>query len=158
MGGLNPYRYVMNNPVNFTDPFGLYDDSGGYDTHFWVPYGRAVGAGFTERQAAIIGNACGQVDTKHNPFDPSNYLYHFSTNQQAWDVIDKASNLEELGSGIHILMDSFAHRDLGTLINSLLRHPIFKPDKFDPDRPRDAMMMREVERALFRYFSSGRPE
>lgn len=58
-GDINPYRYAMNNPVNFTDPMGL-------KTQVMITYDTAYGIEFGSHAAARVDNAGNPV-----LFDPN---------------------------------------------------------------------------------------
>ena len=149
MGGLNPYRYVRNNPINFVDPFGLYDR----DVHLGLTLQLAIKAGFSREQAWIIAAADQRLDesyfTKPEKWFRNIWFggsFHFKDSCYANVGLMQAENkgdLEEFGKFLHILQDSYSHAGYNYL---LLGHGpdtfLFgiNPDVYDPTSSRDADM------------------
>jgi len=57
-GGLNTYAYAQNDPLNRTDPLGLYDSA----VHYYMTYFLAITAGLDEERALIMASATQYVD------------------------------------------------------------------------------------------------
>jgi len=144
-GGLNQYNYVMNNPVNFIDPSGLY----GYGPHLYAPIQAATEAGMPMEIARQVGLASQSVDMMHDPWEYKNRGYHFSTAEQARARVKSACTISELGEATHTLMDSFSHEGL-TFSNSLQVHvwQSLLPDAWDPNSERDQLMYSSVLAAI----------
>jgi len=148
-GGLNPYRYVRNNPINFVDPLGLYDR----DVHLGLTLQLAIKAGFSREQAWIIAAADQRLDesyfTKPEKWFRNIWFggsFHFKDSCYADVGLMQAENrgdLEEFGKFLHILQDSYSHAGYNYL---LLGHGpdtfLFgiNPDVYDPTSARDADM------------------
>jgi len=148
-GGLNPYRYVRNNPINFIDPLGLYDE----ETHFLIPYQAASRMGIQDALAQEIGMASASVDAWFDPLLKKNKGYHFSLYSEAQSYLLGAKTPKELGIGIHILMDSYSHKGL-TWETAGPAHLSQNPDRCDLSTSRDLRMSQEVEQAIRRFYYS----
>ncbi|CAN5308331.1 hypothetical protein BH10PSE17_BH10PSE17_27570 [soil metagenome] len=58
LGGVNGYAYVRNDPINKTDPSGLYES----DVHFYLMYFLAITSGVSSKDARVIALASQYVD------------------------------------------------------------------------------------------------
>jgi RHS repeat-associated protein len=111
-GGVNPYRYVQNNPVNNIDPLGLY----GKNVHFDATKAAAQDAGYCDWEVAAIARADQGVDD--NP-ETSPYasvsarrLWHFPSPQRVQELLTYAYSscfVTDLGRALHVLQDSYSH-------------------------------------------------
>jgi RHS repeat-associated protein len=134
-GGFNLYQYVVNNPIQYRDPLGLF----GEDVHRGAPgqnYGTYTWArelGYSDQVARDIGRA--NIETDDGSTGPwplssksGGRARHFdiplggddSRDAWAWTEMNNALNLwktdrckayEALGRGLHSIQDKFAHGD-----------------------------------------------
>lgn len=125
-GGINQFAYVLNGPINKSDPQGLFNE----DVHYYLTY--FIASKFpclTSHEARIIANADQSVD--ENPdtqpwpgwnarqrqinsddhgFNPGNTgnLANLRSN-----AMSGSTNYQSLGSYLHYLQDTFSHRGYG---------------------------------------------
>jgi len=123
---LNPYSYVLNNPLRYTDPTGKYEE----DVHYDLTYTLALVAGLSADIAKTIATSDQYVDENPNtaPMDMSslsgvwqtavNFLTgetkknHFATRENALIRLDKAANeksVDALGAALHTFQDTYSH-------------------------------------------------
>lgn len=132
-GGINPFVYVTNNPVNFADPWGLWGEdvhSGignhAYGTNLW-----AQQLGFSETQARTVARANSDVDN-HAGWAVGLGVpgRHFDTAMGVLDsrdvfatldlelavkqhqAGDECKSLRTLGRGLHSVQDKMSHGSL----------------------------------------------
>jgi len=100
-GGLNPFVYVGNDPLNAVDPWGLYQ----IDMHYYMTYFLGIVTGFSADQARTIALATQFVDENdytvplrdggiplistvvdgiHNATDDRLAFYHFVNTREGW--------------------------------------------------------------------------
>jgi RHS repeat-associated protein len=121
--GANLYAYGADDPVNNSDPSGLYD----IDVHQYLTAYLAEQAGFDPGRAAGIGAAAQGPDAVVNPdgtlnqsrsayhdghADHKNFpLYHFVSRDQLFDLASHASvqDMRALGEFFHAQEDTYAH-------------------------------------------------
>ena len=144
-GGINPYLYVENDPVNRVDPSGLWDDdvhsgigNSEYGTFLW-----ATQVGFADSAARRIAIANAATDKRYG-FAPILGVQsrHFDTALGRIDSRDLFSDLDlklaiklhreggfcesyaTLGRGLHSVQDKYAHMAWIPII----RHPSWYDD------------------------------
>ena len=117
-GGVNQYAYVSNNPVNATDPTGLYER----DVHFYLTYYLSLRSGCFSRQAALE-IAMGDQGTDDDPATAPGYNkpfenahYHALSPNARPGVGSNAmapylpfQGLRYFGTYLHYLQDTFSH-------------------------------------------------
>ncbi len=149
MDSPNPYQAFGNNPVNMTDPMGLYQT----DVHHLLTQYLALRAGFSEYEADKIAKAdegedqneateaiknarkgrWNTVQQHHFPLDtPTGRVTRNSASarrgvENATTAARKApwsSRLEELGAGLHLLQDSYSHEGayFGNLVDQRMTY------------------------------------
>jgi hypothetical protein len=116
---MNMYQFVRGNPVNLTDPFGLYEE----DVHRYLSEYLARHAGFSNKEAKEIGLATQSLDI---PGDPRNAMkglgankegmknFHFPSKKQVEKLRKNslASNkidYKSVGEYIHAFEDTYGH-------------------------------------------------
>jgi RHS repeat-associated protein len=124
----SPSRYQgmgFNSP-NVLDPAGEYEA----DVHYGLTFYLAVEAGYSRGEAAIVANH--DLLTDFNPESHPNrnaaegnwepvFEYHFPIDPETGRVVpgspvahsrvERARSLAELGTGLHVLQDSYGHRN-----------------------------------------------
>jgi RHS repeat-associated protein len=140
VGGINLYTYVVNNPINFRDPFGLY----GEDVHFYKTLVWAIEeAGIEPRIALRIAAANQRFDDAllTMPELPWNLLFgtplHFQSTLYSEIGLSQAldqGNIEMFGNFLHMLQDSFSHRGLNPLSHAVQGS---RPDQYCEGSKRD---------------------
>jgi RHS repeat-associated protein len=173
-GGMNPYLYVGNDPVNIRDPRGLW----GEDVHSGIgnpTYGTYIWArqlGFSEQEATWIALGDNGTDggfaswwfmigtqSRHfNQLHPTMKGFCDSRDYWASLELDRAVNYYEggnsraayghLGKGLHSIQDKIAHRDWNTGLIGWDRHPNWYDDW---DDPRNALNRSLTEAATKQY-------
>jgi RHS repeat-associated protein len=129
-GGINQFSYVGNNPVNATDPFGLYEK----DVHFLLTYYLAQKTGcFSNHEARLVA-AANQGTDEVPATSPGlgetfkNAKYHAlsdnasagSGSQGLWnEALIGPTNYVGLGRYLHDFQDRFSH---ATFTNSFIGH------------------------------------
>jgi len=140
-GDTNLYAYTMSDPINLTDPSGLYESL----PHYIVARDEALRAGMPRSLAEIVGRASGGVDTLHDPMRVENKAFHFSDYQDIQARFDAASTLFQLGEAIHALMDTYTHEGHNP-VRSGIEHlwQSRQLDAWDPNSERDGIMAVDV--------------
>lgn len=146
---MNPYRYALNNPINFIDPLGLY----GRDVHLGLTLQLAIKAGFSREATWIIAAADQGMDegffTKPEKWIPNILFggsFHFKDASYAHVGLMQAENkcdLKEFGKFLHVLQDSYSHEGYNYLLlghgpDTFMRG--IDPDIYDPASARDSDM------------------
>ena len=110
---LNLYRYCHNDPVNNSDPLGLYEE----DVHLHLTEFLARNAGFTAQSAHNIAAANQATDTNKqtSPYSgiEARRDFHFTTVERRNELHDDAfaSRSEvRFGQYLHALQDSYSHQ------------------------------------------------
>ena len=140
MGGLNPYRYALNNPINAVDPMGLY----GRDVHYDMTYKLARDVGLDDKTARMIAEADQGLDEGFfdDPANPLNWLtgntrLHFLEKNDAENLLGKCGSkgfrdISEFGRMLHAMQDSYSHKGYGFPFGHILDNPWDKTDVYDP--------------------------
>jgi RHS repeat-associated protein len=160
-GDVNLFRYTRNNPINFRDPQGLYDEY----VHFYKTYQWALEVGIEPRIALMIAAANQGMDEAfftmpENPLSwPFGLIFHFQSRSYAQRGLSQCIDLRQIrnfGRFLHILQDSFSHEGIDP-ITHLLAGDI--PDKYSEWNPRDQKMkeltlwwLKEFERTIGRQY------
>jgi RHS repeat-associated protein len=164
-GGLDKYAYVSNDPVNKTDPLGLYE----IDVHYYLTYFLAQKTGcFTDAEARLIADA--DQGTDENPH--TSPAYGWTAKQRAqnrtyhalhpgaaegvgsptlWqEAMNGPTNYVGPGRYMHYLQDTFSHAgyDNDTYGHAAAFHYY---DKTDSDVPKALRMAGATWRALNDY-------
>jgi RHS repeat-associated protein len=155
-GDVNLYRYVTNNPVNFRDPWGLWDEdvhSGignpNYGTYTWA---RQLGLSDQQATWTAIGN--NGTDGGYASWMPmlglqSRHFNQWPLNNRGdsrdyWAEIELTRSVDyyrqgncraaygHLGKGLHSIQDKIAHRDWDTGVFGMRRHPDWYDSWSDP--------------------------
>jgi len=142
-GDVNLYRYVRNNPINFRDPLGLYDEY----VHFYKTYQWALEVGIEPRIALIIAAANQGVDEAYftMPESPLSWfsfglIFHFQSRSYAQRGLSQCidqSDIRNFGRFLHMLQDSFSHERIGPITHLRLGD---SPDQYSEWSPRDQRM------------------
>jgi RHS repeat-associated protein len=88
-GGLNPYAYVANSPLDNIDPLGLYE----IDVHYYITYFLGLTAGLSEEEVLTVALAAQYVDDNPNttpinlasPFTQAERLRRYHFTQSGYD-------------------------------------------------------------------------
>jgi RHS repeat-associated protein len=106
---LNRYQYVVNNPLRYIDPNGLYER----DVHIDLTSALALSAGFGETSANTIAVADQAVDDNHSSASYANRKnYHFTTSERRadlWDAFQESGTAYDLGTYLHTQQDAYSH-------------------------------------------------
>ena len=128
------YRIIVgNNPVNFTDPLGLY----GRDVHYDLTRQLAIEAGLNDCADTI---AAADQDVDDNPAtDPwlsksNRELWHFPTAARVAEVVSIAMQSckpQDLGRALHVVQDAYSHQGYPAWRGHLPKKSVDDP-KTDP--------------------------
>jgi RHS repeat-associated protein len=108
-GDVNLYNYVGANPVNWVDPFGLYNK----DVHFNDTYNIAIRVGLSQNTAYKIATADNNVDTKYPVRSYENrknwHLINVTRVNSLFDGAIASCSAETFGEALHALQDYYSH-------------------------------------------------
>jgi RHS repeat-associated protein len=117
-GDYNLYRYCHNDPINKSDPTGMYEE----DVHLILTEYLAVNAGFSQESAHAIAVANQRTDTNSltSPYlggGDARRAYHFTSEARRQimrkEAFDTKSE-EKFGQYLHALQDSYSHQRGGS--------------------------------------------
>lgn len=171
---MNLYRYVRNNPANYRDSFGLWEDDvhSGIDNPNYGTYTWARQLGLSDQQARWIAEGNSRTDggyagwmpifglqSRHfNQLQP--FMKGYSDSRDYWADVElkraveyfKKGNCEaafrHVGKGAHSIYDKFPHRDWDTGLLGINRHPDWYDSWSDP---RNELAREQTEKAAKEY-------
>ena len=169
-GGLNQYVFCGDNPVNFVDPDGLYDET----VHFYMTQLWAVQAGINPTSAKAIANLNNFMDVgATDPVwgDRKPHFQNYGDINRRWDIYREAEcaakkhDIVTFGSKLHEFQDTYAHAGYGPKLGhapnpdsifSFFFGGSLGPDVYDPSSSRDRAMMMNTQ-SLLRTWASQNP-
>lgn len=161
-GGLNPYRYALDNPINSVDPRGLYPR----EVHYAMTYKLARDVGLDDKTARLIAEANQGLDEGFfdDPANPLNWLFgnsrlHFLEKNAAEALLGKCEkngfqDILEFGRMLHAMQDSYSHQGYGFPFGHILDEPWDKTDGYDPYVNIRDWTMRENTRNWLQQFKN----